>query len=115
MKIAVSISIDVTKIDKARLVKGAKGTYLDMTGFIDLDEADQYGNNGMITQTVSKEEKAAGVRGPILGNSKVFWRDDQQAPQRQAPRPQPSQQASPPDFDPNDDIPFAKPHWLSLA
>ena len=38
-----------------------------------------------------------------------------QAPQRQAPRPQPSQQAAPPDFDPNDDIPFAKPHWLSLA
>lgn len=105
MKIAVSISIDVTKIDKARLVKGAKGTYLDLTGFIDLDEADQYGNNGMITQTVSKEEKAAGVRGPILGNSKVFWKDEGQQTRpanANAGRPK---QAAPDDFD-DETIPF---------
>ena len=104
-KIAVSLRIDVTKIDKARLYKGAKGTYLDAVAFIDLEAEDQYGNSGMITQAVSKEEKAAGERGEILGNSKIIWRDEQQTQQaRPAPRPQQSQQAAPPDFD--DDIPF---------
>ena len=110
-KIAVSLRIDVTKIDKARLYKGAKGTYLDAVAFIDLEDEDQYGNAGMITQAVSKEEKAAGERGEILGNSKIIWRDEGQAQQaRQAPR---SQQAAPPDD--FGDIPFARPHWLTLS
>jgi hypothetical protein len=53
--------------------------------FIDLDELDQYGNSGMITQDVSKEEKQAGTKGAILGNGKVFWKDEGQAPQARAP------------------------------
>jgi hypothetical protein len=75
-KIGVSLKIDVSKIEKARLFKGAKGVYLDATAFIDLDELDQYGNSGMITQDVTKEEKGTGVKGPILGNSKVFWKGE---------------------------------------
>lgn len=103
-KIAVSLRIDVTKIDKARLYKGAKGTYLDAVAFIDLEAEDQYGNSGMITQAVSKEEKAAGERGEILGNSKIIWRDEGQAPQaRQSPR---SQQSAPPDYFDDEMIPF---------
>jgi hypothetical protein len=74
-KIGVSVKIDVSKIDKQRLYKGAKGTYLDATVFIDLGEADQYGNHGMITQDVTKEERAQQVRGAILGNAKIFYRD----------------------------------------
>jgi hypothetical protein len=74
-KIAVSLKIDVTRIEKARLFKGAKGTYLDATVFIDPDNQDQYGHNGMITQDVTKEEREAGTKGPILGNCKVFWKD----------------------------------------
>lgn len=112
-KIGVSLKIDVTKIDKARLFKGQKGTYLDATAFIDLDQLDQYGNSGMITQDVSKEEKDQGVKGAILGNSKVFWSDAGQAPQQQPqgqPQPQkPSQQqaAKTDSFDGFDsDIPF---------
>lgn len=85
-KVGVSLKIDVSKIEKDRLFKGAKGTYLDATVFIDLADLDQYGNSGMITQDVSKDEKDQGVKGAILGNCKVFWRDDnsQPAPQRQA-------------------------------
>lgn len=109
-KVAVALKIDVTKIDKARLFKGAKGTYLDATIFLDLGEADQYGNHGMITQSVSKEDKDAGIRGEILGNGKIVWRDED-AP-RQAPKQQ-SQQAAPPDFD--DDLPFNRLHWLAGA
>ena len=102
-KIGVNMSLDVTKIDKARLFKGAKGTYLDVTVFIDIDEKDQYDNNGMITQNVTKEEKEAGTRGNILGNCKVFWRDDS-APQQQAPAASNVQTAIVDDFD--SDIPF---------
>lgn len=74
-KVALSIKIDVTKIDKSRLFKGEKGTYLDLTTFVDLDTKDQYDNNGFISQSVSKDEKAAGLQTPILGNCRVFWTD----------------------------------------
>ena len=121
-KVGISVSIDVTKIEKARLFKGAKGTYLDLTAFVDLDEQGQYGDNGMIVQSVSKEERQQGVKGPILGNVKVFYRDDQpqqQAPQQQSPGQQGAalyggQQQAPAgggggdDF--NDEIPFRQMH-----
>lgn len=67
----VALKIDVSKIDKSRLFQGEKGTYLDAVVFLN-DEADQYGNNGMITQSVSKEEREAGTRGAILGNVKII-------------------------------------------
>ena len=104
-KVAVALKIDVTKIDKARLFKGAKGTYLDATIFLDLGEADQYGNHGMNTQDVGKEAKAAGERGEILGNGKIVWRDEGEAP-RQAPKQQSRQPEPPAYMDDGSDIPF---------
>ena len=68
----VAIKIDVTKIDKERLFKAQSGrVYLDAVVFLD-EEADQYGNNGMITQSVSKEERLNGTKGKILGNVKIL-------------------------------------------
>lgn len=81
-KIGVSLKINVSMIEKARLFAGQKGKYLDATVFIDINDLDQYGNSGMITQDVSKEEKTQGVKGSILGNCKVFWNDAVQAPQQ---------------------------------
>jgi|TARA_R110001632_G_scaffold105782_2_gene215313 hypothetical protein len=100
-KIGVSFSINVSQIEKERLYAGKKGKYLDCTVFID-PTADQYGQNGMIVQSVSKEEKAQGVKGPILGNCKIFWTDgqQQQQPQQQQPQQQPAD-----DFI-GDEIPF---------
>lgn len=105
-KIAVSLSIDVTKIDKSRLYKGQKGTYLDATVFLDLVDADQFGNHGMITQSVTKEEKEGGIRGAILGNGKIIWRDeaDAQSQRQRQPDRTPARQQAAPDFD--DDLPF---------
>ena len=79
-KIGVSLKIDVSKIEKERLFKGEKGTYLNCTAFIEIDAFDQYGNSGMITQDVSKEERDGGVKGPILGNSKVFYTEGVKKP-----------------------------------
>ena len=77
MKLGISISIDVTKILKERLYQGKKGTYLDLTTFIDTEEVDQYENNGFISQSQTKEEREAGEeRTPILGNCKVFYKDE---------------------------------------
>ena len=105
-KIGVTLKINVLEIEKARLFKGAKGTYLDATVFIETAELDQYGNSGMITQDVSKDERAQGVKGNILGNCKVFWSENGQAPQ---PGQQPSGQAAANQqqpIDDSDDIPF---------
>lgn len=82
-KIGVNLSIDVTAIDKERMVSHANGkVYLNMTVFIDPNNPGQYGDHGMITQDVSKEEKAQNIKGPILGNAKIFWNEpvQQQAP-----------------------------------
>lgn len=125
-KVALSLKINVSQIDKMRLFSGQKGKYLDCTIFVDLDQLDQYGNSGMITQDVTKEEKAQGIKGNILGNGKVFWKEAtqaQQAPQQQVQQQQyPSQQLAQkqqqaqqqqakvnpqePTIDFDDDIPF---------
>ena len=111
-KIGVSLKLDVTKMDKARFFTGAKGTYCDCTVFIDLDELDQYGQSGMITQDVSKEEREQKVQGNILGNAKVFWSDTGSAPQKQDIKPAPGGPGPENDF--SDDVPFAKPDlWLA--
>ena len=97
MKIGVSLNMLQNAIDQSRLHQGQKGGYLDATVFIDIGPADKYGNHGMITQDVTKDEKAQGVKGNILGNCKVFWCDDNSvvlagdnnyAPAPQAPAPQ---------------------------
>lgn len=113
-KIAIGVKIDVTKLDKARFHKGQKGTYADLNLVVDLDEADQYGNHGFVTQAVSKEERQAGVKLPILGNGKIYWREEVQqqaaAPKQAQSKQQQSQQQQfvnpvPDDFD-DQDIPF---------
>ena len=86
MKIGLSVRIDVTKIEKARLYAGAKGTYLDLTTFVDTDQQDQYENNGFISQSVDKEEREQGVQTPILGNVKVFFTDGAQSAPQSAPQ-----------------------------
>jgi len=108
MKIGLSIKLDVTKIDKARLFKGEKGTYLDLTTFIDLDQANEYGDHGFISQSTSKEEREAKVQTPILGNVKVFFQGEGKS--KPYPTPQDGMQGNntqaPVNDDFDDDIPF---------
>ena len=107
MKVGISIKLDVTKIDKSRLFKGEKGTYLDLTTFVDLDEKDQYENNGFISQSQTKEERETKApHTPILGNVKVFYKDGSTSPQAPRPQEQPQQQPDPATVDFDDDIPF---------
>jgi len=86
------LSLDVSKIDKSKLYKGKKGVYLNAAVLLK-DEPDQYGNDGMIVQDVSKEEREQGIKGAILGNGK--WAGQ---------RPTGEQVAA--DIDDGDEIPF---------
>lgn len=101
----IAIKIDVTKIDKNRLFPGKNGRkYLDAVLFLN-EEADQYGQNGMITQSVSKEERESGVKGAILGNVKVIRGGNSNSHPNQpsqAARVVPANNVAPQD----DDLPF---------
>lgn len=78
----IRLKIDVTKIDKARLYKGAKGVYLDAAAIPTKDS--QYGDTHVIIQDVSKEEREQGVKGGIIGNAKELVKEAPREQQRQA-------------------------------
>ena len=64
----ITLSIDVTKIDKSRLFVGKKGTYLDCV-LIETPNS-EYGDY-MVVESVTKEEREQGKKGTILGNGKI--------------------------------------------
>ena len=78
----ISVSIDVTKLDKNKFIRGKKGTYADLTISLN-DQEDQYGNTVSIWQAQTKEERDAKERRNFLGNGKVIWENDGQ-PRRQS-------------------------------
>lgn len=72
------IKIDVTKIKKQLLFAGKNGAkYLDAALH---ERPDEYGNAGFITQSVDKDARARGEKGPIIGNWKRLGEDKKQAP-----------------------------------
>jgi len=88
--------IDCTKIDKTFLFKGKAGTYLDIALIPNKNGRDQYGNDGMIVQSVSKQARQDGKRGPILGNYVEMEDKRTEEPKKSVPL----------DIGPDDDIPF---------
>lgn len=107
MKQTIDISLGVSKIDKTELYESPKTgkKYLNVTVLI-REEKDQYGNDGFIVQKISKERKAAGEKGPILGNAKIM---DWDAPrQNQHGEAKSNGYASQPNIEDDDDsdIPF---------
>lgn len=67
----ITASIDVTKVTKERLFLGKNGAkYLNIVLIPTTN--DKYDNDFMVVESVSKEERARGVKGPILGNAKIM-------------------------------------------
>lgn len=85
----ISASIDVTKISKDKLVKGEKGTYLNITIAIN-DEIDQYGNQAGIYESQSKEERESKAKKNYLGNGKIAWSSEGGSTAKSAPAPAPT-------------------------
>ena len=103
MEYGLSIGINVKEIEKARLVQAGDKIFLNATVWFKPGETDSYGQHGMITQNVSKEEKDNGVKGHILGNIKCFHtKGDSQQNYQQDNTPE--QQNNQPE--PDDDIPW---------
>ena len=97
----ITLKIDVSKIDKSHLFKGAKGTYLDVAIWPNKEGAGQYGDTHYAVQQVTKELRESGVRGPIIGNATVP--SDEAEPTRHAKTATPTD----PDLDiAPDDLPF---------
>lgn len=71
----LSVSIDVTKINKSELIVGAKGTYLNLTVSLN-DEEDRFGNTVSAWQSQSKEQREAKTDRNFLGNGKVLYSSD---------------------------------------
>jgi hypothetical protein len=98
----IKLSINVTKIPRERIKPGKNGKYIDLVLFENKAGTDQYGNDGFISISVTKEEREAGTRGEIVGN----WRNlGSSAPSAPARKPTPPRD---PDLDPDQesDMPF---------
>ena len=77
----IACKIQTNKIDKNHLFKGQKHTFLDIVLHDNKDGEDEWGNLGFITQSISKEARDRGERGPIIGNWKEVGQKRQVTPQ----------------------------------
>lgn len=68
----ITVNINVSEIDKTALYEGKKGKYLSLTLIEAKEGTDKYGNSHMVVQDLGKERRAAGEKGPILGNAKTL-------------------------------------------
>jgi hypothetical protein len=66
----IKLNINVTRIERARIVPGKNGKYLDLVLFENRNGPDQYGNDGFVAHDVTKDERELGMKGAIVGNWK---------------------------------------------
>ncbi len=95
----IVLKIDMSKIEDRHLfVKKNGSKSLDAVFH---DKPNDYGDDGFITQSPSKEARDKGERGPIIGN----WRNIGSKPKQATQKP-PAPKASKPVDDDNDPAPF---------
>ncbi len=71
MSAILNLSIDLSKVDKSKLVDGK---YLNTQVFIN-DET-KYGNNVSMAYSQSKEQRESKVSKQYIANGKVVWTDN---------------------------------------
>ena len=74
MSAITNFSINLEAIPKELIVKGKKGSYINLTMF--QNDETRYGNNASISLSQSKEERDAETPKVYLGNGKVLWVSD---------------------------------------
>jgi hypothetical protein len=102
----IKTSINLSAIPKDKIIEGKKGKYLPITITVN-DEVDQFGNQGPVIVSQSKEEREMKTDKVYLGNSQVVWTNGQfpSPPPREGQSPQvASAQAQ--SVAPSDDLPF---------
>lgn len=69
----ISVSIDLNKLDKSRIVEGKNGAkYYNFTINVN-DEKDQYGNDASVTISQTAEERQEKAQRTFVGNGRVVW------------------------------------------
>jgi hypothetical protein len=100
MALIVAGSIDLSKIDKSRIVEGKNGSkYYNIIINI-ADEKDQYGNDTSITTGQTKEERENKEKRQFIGNGKIIWSGEKKS----TPAPQSAPSKS--NYSNNNDLPF---------
>ena len=79
MKQMISLSIDLSKIDRSRIVAGKNGTskYYGVTVLIE-DVPDQYNKNCKVWQEQTKEERDSKAQKIFIGGGKTIWTEQPQ-------------------------------------
>ena len=101
MALILAASINLNEIPKDKIIIGKKGKYLPISITLN-DELDQFGNQGPVIVSQSKEEREAKQAKTYLGNVKLVWTNGEV---KKFDNPQ--QQAAPaPAAAVEDDLPF---------
>ena len=74
MSAITNFSINLEAIPKDLIVKGKKGSYINLTMF--QNDETKYGNNASISLSQSQEDREAKNPKVYLGNGKVVWVSD---------------------------------------
>jgi hypothetical protein len=74
MSAIVNFSLDLTKLPKDKMIKGKKGTYINLSLNLN-DQTNQFGSNASVVVSQSKEEREAKEERVYVGNGKVIWTD----------------------------------------
>jgi len=70
----LSCSMDVSKIDKSKLIQGKNGALYYNFDVIVKDEKDKYGKDASVSVSQTKEEREAKKAKTYIGNGKVVWK-----------------------------------------
>jgi hypothetical protein len=70
----INASIDLSKIDKTKIVEGKNGAKYYNFSITVNDEKDQFGNDVKLTAQQSKEEREVKTPKVYIGNGKTSWK-----------------------------------------
>ena len=93
MATLISLSIDLTKVTKARL---KEGKYLQTT--ISVNDETKYGNNVSMYESQSKEERESKTPRTYIANGRVVWTEGKVEVAEKEEAPKESADASNPDL-----------------
>jgi len=102
MALILATSINLNEIPKDKIIVGKKGKYLPISITLN-DELDQFGNQGPVIVSQTKEEREAKTPKVYLGNVKLVWTNGEvkkfDFQQQAAPQPKVEEKIE-------DDLPF---------
>jgi hypothetical protein len=64
----IKLSLKKSKVNACAVYQGKNDDYYNFILIPNKEGKDQYGNDGMVVESISKEERLAGKNGQIVGN-----------------------------------------------